>query len=781
MQLFMMRQIVLRTGMSDAGVGDGASGPDLALYIDRADVVLLVLGADGRIRFINQRGCDLLGYPRDRMIGMDWFEICIPETDREVARLAFRRSLSMGYDSVGGAAETVVTRSGSLRRIVWRSSILRDPDGAVLGAVRAAAETPEPGKDKERGSGPSEYTGTLLARHDFAATTRLIFDSCRNLVGAQAGFLVVFEGGDGASILDPGAGGHDVESSLSALIEILCTGSYGGEGAMIENDLPGSRWAQGLPSRGSVLGHVLVAPLVLEGTGLGLLGLACKPGGFTDADASLAAGFADLAVVAFSDAETRRRLLDSERRYHTLAGISPVGIFRADRSGDCVYVNPYWSAISGVPFEEALGKGWERSLHPEDRERVLAQWRDVIGGKCEFQEEYRVVRPDGTVVWVLGSGTCETHPDGEPIGYVRTVIDITDRKKVEIQQQEHLRFLQQLMDAIPNPIFFKDAGGIYIGCNRAFEDYIGLSRDRIIGKSVYDIAPPDFAAVYEERDRALFARPGVQIYESRVQYADGSIRDVLFNKATYVDASNQVSGLIGIILDITERKRDETALKTANNKLNLLASITRHDILNQLTVLLGSLTLLLDDVHDPDVVHLLSRSRDAARTIERQILFTRDYQDIGMNAPRWFNVGETVRIAAFGLPEASKILSVDVGDLEVYADPLLQKVFYNLMENALRHGGAITRIGVSAEPSGKDVVQTFEDDGVGIPEGKKEQIFRREYYVNTGLGLFLSREILAITGIVIRETGTPGKGARFELLVPAGGFRYGGKVGDPAR
>ncbi len=115
---------------------------------------------------------------------------------------------------------------------------------------------------------------------------------------------------------------------------------------------------------------------------------------------------------------------------------------------------------------------------------------------------------------------------------------------------------------------------------------------------------------------------------------------------------------------------------------------------------------------------------------------------------------------------------MDLGDLEIYADPLLQKVFYNLIENALRHGGAVTRIGVSAEPAGKDLVLVFEDDGVGVPEGKKEQIFRREHYANTGFGLFLSREILSITGIAIRESGTPGKGARFELLVPEGAFRY---------
>ncbi len=139
-------------------------------------------------------------------------------------------------------------------------------------------------------------------------------------------------------------------------------------------------------------------PHTFEGRPIGLLGFADKPGGFVDGDASLAAAFADVAALAFNNAEIYRQLVESERRYHTLAEISPVGILRADRSGGCVYVNPQWSAITGIQFEEARGRGWERALHPEDRERVLSRWRDVLGGAREFQEEYRVHRPDGAVV-----------------------------------------------------------------------------------------------------------------------------------------------------------------------------------------------------------------------------------------------------------------------------------------------------------------------------------------------------------------------------------------------
>ncbi len=127
---------------------------------------------------------------------------------------------------------------------------------------------------------------------------------------------------------------------------------------------------------------------------------------------------------------------------------------------------------------------------------------------------------------------------------------------------EQLHFLQVLINAIPNPIFFKDAEGRYLGCNRAFEDYLGISRQDLIGKSVYDIAPPHLAEIYHQADAELFTR-GInqtQVYESSVIYADGTPHEVIFYKATFPTSEGTLGGLVGAILDITERKRAEQAL-----------------------------------------------------------------------------------------------------------------------------------------------------------------------------------------------------------------------------
>lgn len=129
-------------------------------------------------------------------------------------------------------------------------------------------------------------------------------------------------------------------------------------------------------------------------------------------------------------------------------------------------------------------------------------------------------------------------------------------------------FQQVLIDAVPSPIFYKDSNGIYIGGNKAFEEYLGLTRDQYIGKTVYDIAPRELAEKYDEADRYLFSNPGVQSYESSVVYRDGTLHNVVFTKATFADAESRVAGLVGVILDISERKRMEEALRYSNAVLS---------------------------------------------------------------------------------------------------------------------------------------------------------------------------------------------------------------------
>lgn len=154
----------------------------------------------------------------------------------------------------------------------------------------------------------------------------------------------------------------------------------------------------------------------------------------------------------------------------------------------------------------------------------------------------------------------------------------SERRMVEEAQLKQLHLLRTLIDALPSPIFYKDAQGLYLGCNKAFEVYTGLPGDKMVGKSVFDLCPEELAKIYYEADNALFQRPGVQCYETRVRYADGTLRDVMFYKSTFWGIDGSLGGLVGTLLDITERKKAEDALRASEEKFRLFFEESRDAI-----------------------------------------------------------------------------------------------------------------------------------------------------------------------------------------------------------
>jgi signal transduction histidine kinase len=221
-------------------------------------------------------------------------------------------------------------------------------------------------------------------------------------------------------------------------------------------------------------------------------------------------------------------------------------------------------------------------------------------------------------------------------------------------------------------------------------------------------------------------------------------------------------------------KDSEAAFQIANKKLHLLSSITRHDIKNQLLGLMGFIELSKETTTDPELLHFIEREDTAAQAIRRQIEFTKNYEDIGVNAPKWQDIGVHVNALKTLIPPGEFEISVNIEGLEVLADPLLEKVFENLIDNSRRHGERVRHITFSTMQSDPDnLTILYEDDGVGVHEEDKERIFEKGFGKHTGLGMFLSREILAITGFYIKESGIYGKGVRFEIQVPKGKFRFG--------
>lgn len=226
---------------------------------------------------------------------------------------------------------------------------------------------------------------------------------------------------------------------------------------------------------------------------------------------------------------------------------------------------------------------------------------------------------------------------------------------------------------------------------------------------------------------------------------------------------------------MTGRKHAEQALTTANKKINLLTRITRHDLENKLMIAHGYIGLLRKSPLTPGQVEYLNRQEAAVNAMREQMAFTRKYQQLGSQAPVWQNAEAVIRRAKTQVFLNEVRFSCDVGLVEILADPMLERVFYNLLDNAVKYGGErLSGITVTAHKDGAFLVLVAEDDGAGISVADRDRLFEQGFGKNTGLGLFLSREILAITEITIEQTGDPGRGARFEIRVPPGKFRYTG-------
>ncbi len=216
-----------------------------------------------------------------------------------------------------------------------------------------------------------------------------------------------------------------------------------------------------------------------------------------------------------------------------------------------------------------------------------------------------------------------------------------------------------------------------------------------------------------------------------------------------------------------ETDRLQDALERSNAKLMFLNNITRYDILNELTQ-------LHRDLEPAEKTAEVKRVNEAIERIRRQIKFTKEYQDIGAIPPSWQNVADAIMRAKVGVDLGHVSFEMEIHDLEIYADPLLEKVFYYLISNSMRFGGPkLTQIRIYRKKADDKMVIVFEDDGVGISQEMKAYLFPKEWgsRKHSGYGLFLIRETLAVSGITIFESGTPGQGARFEIAVPKGVFR----------
>jgi len=473
---------------------------------------------------------------------------------------------------------------------------------------------------------------------------------------------------------------------------------------------------------------------------------------------------------------TIRKTIEHDLRESTdlLNGIlqaSPVGVFRMDPSGKVTFINETFTKITGIPFGTIRGMHWGDILSQEERKRVLGEIGETIRERRKGSAEARYIHPDGTPYWLFGQTVPLMGKDGNLTGWVGTITDITGQKLIEAALKENEEKYRALTENTPDILFSTDMAGIITYASPQINKY-GFPVDDVVGKSLRIlIHPADIDRVEGNLSREL--EKGAQfVSQFRILDKSGTISWFEEKSSLRLDLSGKPVGIYGILRDVTERKLVEDAIDIANKKLNLMNQITRHDILNTITGLLGCVDMAKATESPGEKEQLLNDIRDLTRVIQRHITFTREYQEVGVHLPQWQNVNDIISKVLQNFAKSGITFSSEFEHMEIYADPLLEKVFYNLIDNAIRYGDTITTLSIYPGISDKGLSLIFEDNGVGVDAGQKREIFKRGVGKNTGMGLFLTAEILAITGITIEENGISGKGARFEIRIPNGTWRF---------
>jgi len=464
----------------------------------------------------------------------------------------------------------------------------------------------------------------------------------------------------------------------------------------------------------------------------------------------------------------------------------PEATFAVDRHGRIIAWNRAIEELTGGLAPDLLLKGNHEYAIPffGDRRPMIIDL--IFASDTEIEDqgysgiqwtgntlsaETNVMITDGQTQVIREIASPIFNKSGKLAGAIESITDITGLRQQElallVSESRYRTILENTASAIA--IIDEDETLSYI--NPEFEKVIGYVRDEIEGKKKLKefVAPKDLERLLMyERDCRINPHTGTANHEFQFIRFDGYVRTGFLTITPIPDTQKMVVSL----LDITNKTREEDALQRANAKLNSFNSITRHEILNHLTVVKGYIELSRDGIRDPPfLLSSLDKELAAANAIQNLIMFTRDYQNIGIQPPAWYDLSTTIKTAAASVHMGSINLSVDIEGVEIYADHVIEKVFFHLIDDAVRLG-KIRKIRFFSKESFEELHVICEDDGVGISPDKKEKIFHRQLFQNSGLDMYLSREILSITGISIRETGTFGKGARFELRVPEGAYRF---------
>jgi PAS domain S-box-containing protein len=499
--------------------------------------------------------------------------------------------------------------------------------------------------------------------------------------------------------------------------------------------------------------------------------------------------------------KTEIALRDSERRYASLANLSPVGIWRSDLDGNVIYVNDRCCEIIGLSLLESLGTNWAMALHPDDRDRVLQLWRQALEDHLPCHSEHRFIHADGSIRWVIASASAETDEENRVIGYIGTITDISDRKIAEEALRQANDNLQTLIDASPLPIVEIALDTTVLLWNPAAEKLFGWKAQEVLGKPL-SIVPDEkieeccMLRQAVARGETFF---GVETYRCR---SNGEIVDVLISAAPLTSENGTVTSMMLIFNDVTERKQAELQLQQQaqelrqlnealeqttcelserNQELDRFTYTVSHDLKAPLRAIANLSQWIAEDLEgqlEEENQHQLELLHSRVHRMEALIDGLLGYSRIGRTevATETVDVGQLLSevLDSLAPPPSFTIVIQPPMPTVVVKRLLLNQVFSNLISNAIKHNNRPDgRLEISTTQKGQYYEFSVADNGPGIAPEYHERVFGifetlkgRDVQESTGIGLSIVKKIVETEGGEITLESELGSGATFRFTWP---------------
>jgi len=508
-------------------------------YLDIAGVILLALNKVGEVELINQKGCEVLGFSEEEILGSNWFDRFLHEEEKEIVNSTFQQLMMGKHKSVEYHENKIRTSDGKTRIIAWHNKILKNDEGSIIGTLSSGEDITNQ-KAAEKELKESEFRYRMLS--DLNREGILIHNN-GIILDLNRAFCDIFGYKDDELI------------GFNAIEKIFTPESAEKARQNIKTENTGNILLNGIKKDGSLIWVELNVRNIKYNN-----------------NQARVATVRDVTELT----QAKEALLNSEEKYRSLIENSPVVSWTTSESGETVFVSSNIKQVYGFSSSEVLEAGpklWLERIHPDDIEKVTSDFSDLFKKGSDFSVEYRIKRKDGEWIWLQDKATTVKNINGKRNAF-GAFFDITDKKNAQKALIEAEEKFSKAFFNNPDPLYFTSIPeGIFIDINPMFEKLSGYSRKELIGKPVTDF---DFYINKEDRTKLfeeLKNKGRLEAYDLPFKIKNGKIIDCLIY-SEIIDIQDKPC-LLSIVRDITEKKLSEVKLRESERMAKALMNATQ--------------------------------------------------------------------------------------------------------------------------------------------------------------------------------------------------------------